>query len=166
MPVIPFVVLTFFFILNEFIKFKYKNILFIAISLALVINGFIFSKPLFLYENYKNILDIAEENKDKSFVYVYDNFFNHMQSVPEMMIYNKTLIVNVNNNDELHCVIDDENLNNEDSYILSIKSYMDNDAILNRIKEESDFKNISLLYKSEIGPNSEVVMDNIYLVSK
>ena len=166
MPVIPFVVLTFFFILNEFIKFKYRNILFIAISLALVINGFIFSKPLFLYENYKNILDIAEENNDKSFVYVYDNFFNHMQSVPEMMIYNKTLIVNVNNNDELHCVIDDENLNNEDSYILSIKSYMDNDAILNRIKEESDFKNISLLYKSEIGPNSEVVMDNIYLVSK
>ena len=89
-----------------------------------------------------------------------------MQSVPEMMIYNKTLIVNVNNNDELHCVIDDENLNNEDSYILSIKSYMDNEAILNRIKEESDFKDISLLYKSEIGPNSEVVMDNIYLVSK
>ena len=39
-------------------------------------------------ENYKNILDIAEENKDKSFVYVYDNFFNHMQSVSEMMIYN------------------------------------------------------------------------------
>ena len=145
---------------------NYKNILFIAISLALVINGFIFSKPLFLYENYKNILDIAEENKDKSFVYVYDNFFNHMQSVPEMMIYNRTLVINVNNNDELHCVIDDDSLNSENSYILSIKSYMDNDAILNRIKEESEFKNISLLYKSEIGPNSEVVMDNIYLVCK
>lgn len=166
MPVIPFVVLTFFFILNEFIKFKYKNILFIAISLALVINGFIFSKPLFLYENYKNILDIAEENKDKSFVYVYDNFFNHMQSVPEMMIYDRTLVINVNNNDELHYVINDDSLNGENSYILSIKSYMDNDAILNRIKEESEFKNISLLYKSEIGPNSEVVMDNIYLVCK
>lgn len=166
MPVIPFIVLTFFFILNEFIKFKYRNILFIAISLVLVINGFIFSKPLFLYENYKNILDIAEENKDKSFVYVYDNFFNHMQSVSEMMIYDRTLVINVNNNDELHCVIDDDSLNSEDSYILSIKSYMDNDAILNRIKEESDFKNISLLYKAEIGPNSEVVMDNIYLVSK
>ena len=166
MPVIPFVVLTFFFILNEFIKFKYKNILFIAISLALVINGFIFSKPLFLYENYKNILDIAEENKDKSFVYVYDNFFNHMQSVPEMMIYDRTLVINVNNNDELHYVINDDSLNGENSYILSIKSYMDNDAILNRIKEESEFKNISLLYKAEIGPNSEVVMDNIYLVCK
>ena len=165
MPVIPFVVLTFFFILNKFITFKYNYILFTVISLALVINGIIFSKPLFLYENYKNILNIAEENKDKSFVYVYDNFFNHMQNVQEMMIYNRTLIVNVNN-DKLHCIIDDDSLNSEDSYILSIKSYMDNDAILNRIKEETDFKNISLIYKSEIGPNSKVVMDNLYLVSK
>ena len=115
---------------------------------------------------YKNILDIAEENKYKSFVYVYDNFFNHMQSVSEMMIYNRTLIINVNNNDELHCVIDDDSLNTEDSYILSIKSYMDNDSILDRIKNESEFKNITLLYKAEDGNNSNVVMDNLYLVSK
>ena len=166
MPVIPFVILTFFFILNEFITFKYNYILFSLVSLVLVINGIVFSKPLFLYENYKNILDIAEENKDKSFVYVYDNFFNHMQSVSEMMIYNRTLIVNVNNNDELHCVIDDDSLNNEDSYILSIKSYMDNDSILNRIKEESDFKNIVLLYSVDNDNNSNIVMDNLYLVSK
>ena len=117
-------------------------------------------------ENYKNILDIAEENQDKSFVYVYDNFFNHMQSVSEMMIYKRTLIINVNNNYELHCVIDDNSLNTEDSYILSIKSYMDNDSILDRIKNESEFKNITLLYKAEDGSNSNVVMDNLYLVSK
>ena len=166
MPVIPFVVLTFFFILNEFITFKYNYIAFTIISTALVINGIVFSKPLFLYENYKNILDIAEENQDKSFVYVYDNFFNHMQSVSEMMVYKRTLIINVNNNDELHCVIDDNSLNTENSYILSIKSYMDNDSILDRIKNESEFKNITLLYKAEEGSNSNVVMDNLYLVSK
>ena len=125
-----------------------------------------FISSIYLYENYKNILDIAEENQDKSFVYVYDNFFNHMQSVSEMMIYNRTLIINVNNNDELHCVIDDDSLNTEDSYILSIKSYMDNDSILDRIKNESEFKNITLLYKAEDGNNSNVVMDNLYLVSK
>ena len=66
-----------------------------------------------------------------------------MQSVSEMMIYKRTLIINVNNNDELHCVIDDNSLNTEDSYILSIKSYMDNDSILDRIKNESEFKNIT-----------------------
>ena len=59
-----------------------------------------------------------------------------------------------------------KNLNNEDSYILSIKSYMDNDSILDRIKNESEFKNITLLYKAEDGSNSNVVMDNLYLVSK
>ena len=78
----------------------------------------------------------------------------------------KTLIINVNNNDEFHCVIDDNSLNTENSYILSIKSYMDNDSILDRIKNESEFKNITLLYKAEEGSNSNVVMDNLYLVSK
>ena len=66
----------------------------------------------------------------------------------------------------MHCVIDDDSLNNEDSYILSIKSYMDNDSILNRIKEESDFKNIVLLYSVDNDNNSNIVMDNLYLVSK
>ncbi len=166
MPVIPFVVLTFFFILNEFITFKYNYILFTVISIVLVSIGLAFSEPRFLYKNYKDILNIAEENKDKSFVYVYDNFFNHMQSVSEMMVYNRTLIINVNNNDELHCVIDDESLNNQDSYVLSIKAYMDNDAILDRIKNESDFKNVSVLYKAPNGLDSNIVKDNLYLISK
>ncbi len=166
MPVIPFIVLTFFFILNEFVTFKYNYVLFTVISIVLVSIGLAFSEPRFLYKNYKDILNIAEENKDKSFVYVYDNFFNHMQSVPEMMVYNRTLIINVNNNDELHCVIDDESLNNEDSYVLSIKAYMDNDAILNRIKDESVFKNVSVLYKAPEGLDANLAKDNLYLISK
>ena len=43
---------------------------------------------------------------------------------------------------------------------------MDNDSILNRIKEESDFKNIVLLYSVDNDNNSNIVMDNLYLVSK
>ncbi|CDB32659.1 unknown [Clostridium sp. CAG:575] len=123
----------------------------------------IYSKPKFLYENYQNCLDIANENSEKSFVYVYDNFFNHMQSIPEMMIYEKTLIFNYNN-DELRCIVDDENLNNEGSFVLSIKAYMDNDKILNEIKDNSDFKNITLLYEG--GNEDGVVNNNYYLVSK
>lgn len=163
MPVIPFVVLSLFFILDNLLKFKYKGIVFAVISIVLVVNGMICSKPKFLYENYQNCLDIAQENKDKSFVYVYDNFFNHMQSIPEMMIYEKTLIFNYNN-DELRCIVDDESLNKEGSFILSIKAYMDNETILNKIKDNSDFKNIELLYE---GGNEEgVVNNNYYLVSK
>ena len=163
MAAIPFIVLTVYFILDEFINIKYKEILFIAISIVFILPGFIFSKPKFLYENYKDALNIANENNDKSFVYVYDNIFNHMQSVPEMMIYEKTLIINYNK-DELKYAYNDENLNNEGSFILSIKSYMDNEKIIDEIKNNSDFKNISLLYQIE--NSSEVVNNNYYLVSK
>lgn len=163
MAVIPFIVLTVFFILDEFINIKYKEILFIAISIILILPGFIFSKPKFLYENYENALNIANENSEKSFVYVYDNIFNHMQSVPEMMIYEKTLIINYNK-DELKCAYNDDSLNGEGSFILAIKSYMDNEKVLEELKNNSDFKNITLLY--EIENSSEVVNNNYYLVSK
>lgn len=165
MPVIPFLVITFFFILDEFIKVKYRNIMFTVIAIILIINGIIFSKPKFLYENYQKCLDIAVENKDKSFVYVYDNFFNHMQSVPEMMIYEKNLIINYNQ-DELKYIENDESLNNEGSFILSIKSYMDNETILNELKNNSDFKDITLLYECNETDSSNYVLNNLYLISK
>lgn len=148
MPVIPFVTLTFLFILDELINIKYKNILFSILAILIVVNGMIFSKPKFLYENYQKCLDIAEENKEKSFVYVYDNFFNHMQSIPEMMIYEKTLIINTNNN-ELDNVINDETLNNENSYILCIKSYMNNEEILQKLTENTEFKNVTELFEGD-----------------
>lgn len=164
MAVIPFIVLTIFFILDEFINIKYKEILFIAISIILILPGFIFSKPKFLYENYENALNIANENSEKSFVYVYDNIFNHMQSIPEMMIYEKTLIINTNR-DELQYVINDDELNSEDSYILCIKSYMDNDSILSELKNNTDFKNVTELYKTNES-STEIISNNLYLMSK
>ena len=163
MPVIPFVSLTVFFILDKLLQFKYKNIVITVIAVVLVVNGMIFSKPKFLYEEYAQCLEIAEENKDKSFVYIYDNFFNHMQSLPEMMIYEKTLIVNVNNND-MQYLLNNAELNTEDSYILCIKSYMDNDAILNEITSNTDFKNVTKLFEGD--NSSEKISNNLYLVSK
>lgn len=163
MPVIPFIVLILFFILDKFINVKYKEFLFIGISVLLILPGFIFSKPLFLYENYDEILNIANKNSEKSFVYVYDNIFNHMQSVPEMMIYEKTLIVNYNK-DELKYAYNDIDLNSEGSFILAIKSYMDNEKVLEELKNNSDFKNVTLLY--EIENSSNFVSNNYYLVQK
>ena len=163
MPVIPFCALAFFFVLDNLLQFKYKNIVITVIAIVLVVNGMIFSKPKFLYEEYAKCLEIAEENKDKSFVYIYDNFFNHMQSIPEMMIYEKTLIVNVNNND-MQYLLNNEELEDEDSYILCIKSYMDNEAILNEITQNTDFKNVTQLFEGD--NSSEKISNNLYLVSK
>lgn len=163
MPVIPFVSLSLFFILDKLLQFKYKNIAIIAIAIILVVNGMIFSKPKFLYEEYEKCLEIAEENRDKSFIYIYDNFFNHMQSIPEMMIYEKSLIINVNN-DELKYVINNNDLNNEDSYILCIKTYLDNDSILNTLTNNTDFKYVTKLFEGE--DSSEKIGNNLYLMSK
>lgn len=161
--IIPFITLMLFFILDDLLHIKYKNIIIVVIAIILSLNGIIFSKPKFLFEEYKECLDIANSNKEKSFVYVYDNFFNHMQSLPEMMIYKKTLIVNTTN-DELTYVINDNNLNSESSYILCIKTYMNNNFILDQIKNNTDFKNIIKLYEG--GCSSEVISNNLYLVSK
>lgn len=163
MPMIPFVSLTLFLILDKLLQFKYKNLAITSLAIILVITGIIFSKPKFLYEEYAKCLDIAEENKDKSFVYIYDNFFNHMQSIPEMMTYEKSLIINVNN-DELKYVINNSELNNEDSYILCIKTYLDNESIINEITNNTDFKYVSQLFEGD--NSSEKISNNLYLVSK
>lgn len=164
MPVIPFICICIFLIFDTILKVKYKNAIIVAISVILSLTGIIFSKPKFLFEEYQNCLEIAEQNKKKSFVYVYDNFFNHMQSMPEMMIYEKTLILNVSR-DELQYLINNDELSSESSYILCIKSYMDNDFILDEIRNNTDFKNVTELYCAN-GSSSEMISNNLYLVSQ
>lgn len=163
-PMMPFIALTFIFILDNILNFKHKNIAIIVIATILVTTGFIFSKPKFLFEEYSESLKIAEENRDKSFIFIYDNIFNHIQSVPEMMIYEKTMIINANN-DELQYVINNDELNNESSYILCIKEYMNNEEIIEEIFNNTEFKNITKLYEARES-NSEVISNNLYLVSK
>lgn len=163
MPIIPFISIASFLILDNIFTIKYKDVVLILISIILVINGMIFSKPKFLFEEYEECLEIAENNKDKSFVFVNDNSFNYIQSIPEMMIYEKTMIIDVNKGEEKY-FIEDDKLNSEDSYILCIKTYMDNEKIIQDIKDNTDFKNIKLLYE---GSNShEVISNNIYLCFK
>ena len=163
MPLIPFVAITFILILDNIFKFKYKNIAIIVIVTLLVLNGMVFSKPKLLFEEYKQCLEIAEENKDKSFVFVYDNFFNHIQDIPEMMIYKKTMIINTGREEEKY-FIENEQLNSEDSYILCIKTYMDNEEIIQKIKDNTDFKNFKQLYQG--GNSHEIISNNLYIVSK
>ncbi len=161
MPLIPFLSLSLFFFFDILFTFKYKNIVLLLFSCVAVLNGFIFSKPQFLYTEYKNCLTIASQNREKSFVYVYDNFFNHLQSVPEMLLYKRTMIINVNKNEEKY-FLEDESLNQENDFILAIKSYLDNENILHKIKENTDFKTCTLLY----GVNSKELNTNLYLCSK
>ena len=78
----------------------------------------------------------------------------------------RSLIVNEARNDEVSYIISDESLNNENSYILSIKSYLNNSEIIERIRNETDFKNITTLYLSDTESTELKVDNNLYLVSK
>ena len=59
-----------------------------------------------------------------------------------------------------------KNENNENEYILCIKSYMNNEEILEYIKNNTPFKNITTLYINESSASDEYVGNNLYLVSK
>ncbi len=74
MPVIPFLVIALFYASDDVLKFKYKNIIMTAVSILLAVNGMVCSKPKFLYEDYGACLEIARENREKSFVFLNDNF--------------------------------------------------------------------------------------------
>lgn len=163
MPIIPFLTININLILDTFLEIKYKEKIIVIIAIILVGNGFINSYPKFLYEEYKECLKIAEENKEKLFVYVDNNYFNHMQSIPEMMIYRESLIINESEN-EVNNLINDKKLNHENSYILEIKNYINNENILKIIKENTEFKEARCIFK---GSNSkENIQNNIYVISK
>lgn len=163
MPIIPFLTLNIIFILDSALKTKYREKIIVIIAIILVGNGFTNSYPKFLYEEYKECLKIAEENKEKLFVYVDNNYFNHMQSIPEMMIYKESLIINESEN-EVNNFINDEKLNAEDSYILEIKNYIDNENILKIIKENTEFKEAKCVFSGSC--STEKVQNNIYIISK
>ena len=80
-----------------------------------------------------------------------------------MMIYEKSMIINVNR-DELKYVTDNQELNSEESFILCIKTYMNNEEIIQKIKDNTDFENFELLYSG--GNSHEVISNNLYIVSK
>ena len=45
------------------------------------------------------VMDLAQENADKYFVYVFDNYFTHLNSMPEFATYKESLILNKNIHD-------------------------------------------------------------------
>lgn len=165
MPVLPFAALTVILILDGLLNCENKNVLILLIAAALSLNGLVFSEPKFLYKEYGECLDIAREYSDHSFIYVYDNVFNHIQSLPEMMIYEKTMIINPYFDQEKY-FIEDAQLNSENSYILCIKSYMDNERILQNIRDNTDFKNITPLYRHSADSGDIAVCNNLYLCAK
>ena len=161
MPILPEIAIIL--VLGIFKIFKNKKIAYaltICTTLIITINGMITNKPKYLYTGYNNYLKIAEEYKDLDFVYTVDNAFTYLTSLPEFMIYNKSIIINMNY-DKLDFLTTDEELQSQDQFILTIKKWMNVEDTLNKILEYTGFTNYEVLLDQEDDTQSI-----IYLVSR
>ncbi len=151
------------FVLGIYRIFKNKkvaSIVTICITLVITVNGMITNKPKYLYTGYSNYTKIAEEYKDLDFVYAVDNAFTYLTSMPEFMIYNKSIIINMNY-DKLDFLTADEELQSQDKFILTIKKWMNVEDTLNKILEYTGFTNYEVLLDQQDDTQSI-----IYLVSR
>ena len=144
MLLFPIIAIASFYIIS-FI-FNNKKTLFIitlVVSLCLSINGLINSTPVYLYKDYDKVMELAQENADKYFVYVFDNYFTHLNSMPEFATYKESLILNKNIHD--FKLLDNEKLNNENEFILCIKNWLNKEEILNLVLENSGYNDYEIL---------------------
>ena len=127
------------------IKNKKVGIAILSVIIAMVsIYGLATKEPEHLYKGYDNYLKIAEENKEKPFVYIGTGVFNHIQSMPEFMTYKESLILQ---DTQLEYLKDNEELLNTNEFILSIKKYIGNrEGILNQVLEYTGYKSYNVLY--------------------
>ena len=93
-----------------------KQGIFFTISILLSVNGLYYNEPVYLYKDYQKAMDIATTYKDDYFVYVYDNSFTHLSSLPEFATYKASLIINENNYD--FSLLENDELINSNEFIL------------------------------------------------
>ena len=126
--------------------FDNKKTIFIvglSISLLLSINGLYNNTPVYLYKDYEKAMELAKDNSDKYFVYVFDNYFTHLSSLPEFNTYKASLILNKNIHD--FEILNNKELNESNEFILCIKNWLNKDETLDLVLEKSGYKNYEVL---------------------
>ena len=144
MLLFPVVSIAILYILTLLFKNK-KTIFIIALSLSLLlsINGLFNNTPVYLYKDYEKVMALAKENSDKYFVYVFDNYFTHLSSLPEFNTYKASLILNKNIHD--FNLLNNKELNESNEFILCIKNWLNKDEILDLVLENSGYDNYEVL---------------------
>ena len=144
MLLFPVVSIAILYILTFLFKDK-KTIFVIALSLSLLltINGLYNNSPVYLYKDYEKVIALAKENSDKYFVYVFDNYFTHLSSLPEFNTYKASLILNKNIHD--FSLVNNKELNESNEFILCIKNWLNKEEILGLVLKESGYDNYEIL---------------------
>lgn len=165
MPMLPMLVLGLFLVLGLVWDFPHKPQLLTAAVAGLVLLGLATATPQGLYPQYTARLDAARTYHEAPFVTVDDNYFNHMRFLPEMMIYDHSLILNTSRG-ELDVLKQDSRLAQSRQFVLSLPSYMDNAELLRRVLDATGYTTVETLSTSAYGNPSRLVQSNLYLMSR
>ena len=143
MFLLPILVITIIYLLS---RSKNQKIFIGSTLVILFLSGFglLTEKPTYLYEKNEKVLALAEEYQEDSFIYIYDNYFTHLSSLPEFLTYQKTLILNHNIYD-FSLLQKDEYLNSQTEVILCIKNWLNTEELLNKVLENTHFTEATLL---------------------
>lgn len=138
MLLFPLFALLLVYLFNIFYDNKYFTTISILIILGISLVGIKTNNPVYLYTDYAKSIELAKDNKTTPFIYVYDNYFTHLSSMPEFNIYEKHLILN-NNIYDYSLLKNDEFLKNKDSIIVCVKNWVDKDSVIKKILANTDY---------------------------
>nr|MBP3258879.1 glycosyltransferase family 39 protein [Bacilli bacterium] len=122
-----------------------KNTLLVTLlfSIILSINGFINNTPTYLYKDNKQVMELAKANSDKYFVYVFDNYFTHLSSMPEFATYKESIILNNTIHD--FDILNNDKLRNSNEFILCIKNWLNQEEVLNKVLTSTGYTDYEVL---------------------
>ncbi|MCI8394195.1 MAG: glycosyltransferase family 39 protein [Bacilli bacterium] len=143
-------------------KINYKHTLPLTLGIIILITsyGLFTQTPTYLYQNYETVQNLATKHQEKHFIYIFDNYFTHLTSMPEFMTYEKSLIIN-------HQIYDfqrlkqDQELKQQKEIILCIKNWLNTEELLQKVLDNTDFKTAEPLLEIK-----EDIQSNYYLLKK
>lgn len=154
MNILPIIAIMIMMAVNSIFENRVYNYVIAIVALVLLTGyGFITEKPLYLYKGYNNYIEISEEYSEDDLVYVGYTFFNHIQSLPEFMNYNKTLMIY---NDQIDVLKDDTELQDKNEFILSVNSSMNPEKVLQEVLEYTGFTQSELIYEGCEGVDQQI----------
>lgn len=160
MLLLPMFALLLVYLFKIFYTSKYFTFISMFVIVIISIVGFKTSTPVYLYQDYGKVLELANANKTKPFIYVFDNYFTHLSAMPEFATYEKHLILN-NNIYDYSLLKNDEVLKNSDEVIVCVKNWLDKDSVIEKLIDNTGYKN-----KKEILYLNSDVESTYYLLTK
>ena len=143
---------------------KLEKLKYLIILLLIILNvSFLFiKKPEYLFTDYSKYIEVANKYRDLDFIYVEDNWYNHIKDIEEFMIYKRSLILD-HSLGNVKALSQYSELKSDKAFVVSINFYLNQSEILNMIKEYTDHTRVTKLIDFE---NNKYNYNTVYLFEK